>query len=96
MKQFAVYLLASRMRGTLYIGVTSDLLRRIHEHRSGTSSAFTRKYRVHRLVYFGLHDEAHPVIQREKSLKHRSRAWKIQLIERTNPEWQDLYESING
>ena len=96
MKQFAAYLLTSRMHGTLYIGVTSDLIRRVHEHRSGAASAFTRKYNVHRLVYFELHDEAHPAIQREKALEHWSRAWKVQLIERDNPEWRDLYEDICG
>jgi putative endonuclease len=96
MKQFAVYILASRMTGTLYIGVTSNLVRRMHQHRDGTASAFTRKYRVHRLVHFELYDRAEPALQREKSLKHWSRAWKIQLIEKLNPDWRDLYEEICG
>jgi putative endonuclease len=96
MKQFAIYILASRMNGTLYIGVTSDLVRRIHQHRTGTASAFTRKYRVHRLVYFEQHDTADRALQRGKNLKHWSRAWKIQLIERMNPQWRDLCDTMIG
>ncbi len=91
---YYVYMLASRPRGTLYIGVTGDLTRRVFEHRSGTVSGFTSRYGVHRLVWFEVFDNVAGAIQREKTLKHWLRAWKIALIERTNPTWLDLYEEI--
>ena len=87
------YLLASRRNGTLYLGVTSDLVRRIHEHRTG-SSGFTARYEVRHLVWFEPHDNIAVAIQRETSLKRWKRAWKIALIERDNPAWRDLWEEI--
>jgi putative endonuclease len=92
--QPAVYMLASQRNGTLYIGVTSDLVKRLWEHKNDAVEGFTEKYGVHRLVYFELHDEMSAAIQREKQLKKWNRAWKIELIEETNPEWKDLWESI--
>ncbi len=92
---YFVYMLASRKRGTLYIGVTNDLARRVSEHRGGTASGFTRKYRVHRLVYAETFDEIEDAIRREKAMKEWQRAWKIQLIEKDNPEWLDLYDTLN-
>ena len=89
-KQPAVYILASKPNGTLYVGVTSDLARRVEAHRSGTVGGFTKKYRVERLVYFELHDGMMEAIQREKRMKKWNRAWKIDLIEKTNPDWSDL------
>lgn len=89
-----VYILASRMRDTLYIGVTNDLLRRVTEHRSGLLEGFTMKYRIHRLVYFEQYDCPEQAIVREKRLKHWSRAAKIRLIEVINPDWRDLYIDI--
>ncbi len=90
-----VYILASRMNGTLYIGVTNDIARRVSEHRSGKGSEFAKQYRVHRLVYLEPHDDIRLAIQREKTLKEWKRAWKIALIEKDNPEWRDLYEELN-
>ena len=88
-----VYLMASRRNGTLYLGFPSDLVRRIHEHRTG-SSGFTARYEVRHLVWFEPHDNIAVAIQRETSLKRWKRAWKIALIERDNPAWRDLWEEI--
>jgi len=88
-----VYILASRSNGTLYIGVTSDLVRRVFEHRNGFSR-FTARYGVVRLVYFEVHDSITAAIQREKNIKHWPRGWKIALIEGRNPDWRDLYDEI--
>lgn len=90
-----VYILASRMNGTLYIGVTNDIARRVREHRSGKGSAFAKKHRVHRLVYLEPHEDIRLAIQREKTLKEWKRAWKIALIEKDNPDWRDLAEELN-
>jgi putative endonuclease len=95
-EQPAVYILASRRNGTLYTGVTSDLLKRIWEHRSGLAEGFTKRYGVHRLVYFDIHDYLTEAIRREKQIKKWRRAWKIDLIERTNPQWHDLWPTIVG
>ncbi|WP_303905075.1 GIY-YIG nuclease family protein [Thiohalomonas denitrificans] len=92
--QPAVYILASRRNGTLYVGVTSDLVKRVWEHRNNVSEGFTKKYRVHRLVYFELHEDMVGAIVREKRLKKWNRAWKLALIEKGNPEWRDLYSEI--
>jgi len=89
-----VYILASRIGGTLYIGVTNDLVRRVHEHRSKTIGGFTRKYNVTRLVYFESFADIENAILREKRLKRWKRRWKIQLNEESNPNWNDLYPSI--
>jgi putative endonuclease len=94
MKQPAVYLLASRRNGTLSMGVTSDLVKRIWEHRNDIVERFTTRYGVHSLVYFELHDDMPEAIRREKQIKKWNRAWKIELIERTNPQWQDLWGSL--
>jgi putative endonuclease len=91
---YYVYMLASRPRGTLYIGVTRDLMRRTWEHRHGAVPGFTSRYRVSRLVWFEVVDDVTAAIQREKTLKHRLRAWKIALIERANLTWRDLYEEV--
>ena len=94
MKQPAVYILASKRNGTLYIGVTSNLAGRIEGHRAGVVEGFTKDYGVHLLVYFELHDGMYEAIQREKRLKKWNRAWKIRLIEQTNPGWRDLSGEI--
>jgi putative endonuclease len=89
-----VYILASRRNGTLYIGVTTDLVRRVAEHKEGVVEGFTRKYGVKILVHFDVFDEVEAAIVREKQLKEWKRAWKLRLIEETNPDWRDLYEEI--
>ena len=94
MKQPCVYLLASRRNGTLYIGVTSDLVRRIWEHRNHVVDGFTKKYGVDKLVWYEPHDSMESAIQREKAIKEWKRAWKLDLIEKANPEWVDLYETL--
>ena len=93
-KQPAVYILASKRNGTLYVGVTGDLRRRVWEHKQDVVEGFTMKYRVHRLVYFELHADMAEAILREKRIKKWNRAWKIELIEKTNPEWNDLWSQI--
>jgi len=90
----AVYILASKRNGTLYIGVTSDLRKRIWEHREGFVDGFTKKYSVHRLVYYELFADMYNAITREKRLKKWRRAWKIRLIEEKNPRWDDLWQQI--
>jgi putative endonuclease len=92
---YYVYILASRRNGTLYVGVTNDLIRRVWEHRQGIGG-FTTKYGITRLVHFEDTPNVTPAIQREKNLKHWPRAWKIALIERANSEWHDLYDEITG
>ena len=87
----AVYIMASGQHGTLYIGVTSDLIQRVHEHREGLTPGFTSRYGVKRLVWYEPWDSIVEAIQREKSLKKYKREWKVNLIERENPQWMDLY-----
>lgn len=94
MKNYYVYILASGKRGTLYIGVTNNLARRTHEHKTGIAPGFTRKYRIKTLVWYEVHQDIEAAIQREKSLKRWYRDWKIDLIETENPEWRDLYENL--
>ena len=94
MKQPAVYILASHRNGTLYTGVTSDLVQRIWQHKNDILEGFTKKYGVHILVYYELHDDMENAIIREKRVKKWNRAWKLRLIEEMNPEWNDLYELI--
>jgi len=89
-----VYILASAPNGILYIGVTSDLVRRIYEHRNGLVAGFTKKYSVKYLVYFEHHETIQAAIQREHNMKHWPRKWKVRLILAGNPEWNDLYETI--
>jgi len=93
---FWVYILASKPGGTLYVGVTNDLVRRTYEHRSDLIPGFTKRYGVKRLVYFEEHDTAYAAIQREKNIKHWSREWKIDLILSKNADWRDLYDEIVG
>lgn len=94
MKIFYVYILTSKKRGTLYIGVTSNLVKRVYEHRESVVKGFTKKYHVIHLVYFESCDDPNTAIAREKQLKNWRREWKIQLIERDNPDWNDLYDEI--
>ncbi len=94
MKLPCVYILASKRNGTLYIGVTSNLVKRVWEHKNDLVEGFTQKYRIHHLVWYEVHDEMEAAISREKQLKGWKRKWKIGLIEEMNPEWTDLYESI--
>ncbi|WP_184262174.1 GIY-YIG nuclease family protein [Rhodopseudomonas rhenobacensis] len=95
-RSFYVYILASRIGRTLYIGVTNDLVRRIAEHRSKAAESFTKRYEVDRLVYFECFDDIAAAIHREKRLKKWKREWKVQLIEKDNPDWNDLYPGIAG
>ena len=94
MRSYYVYILASGKDGTLYIGVTNDLLRRIYEHKRGLIKGFTGKYKVDQLVYYEDTDDVSVAIQREKQLKSWQRQWKIELIEQSNPQWRDLAEDI--
>jgi len=94
MRQPAVYVLASKPYGTLYVGVTSNLAARVEAHRSGAVAGFTKEYGVDRLVYFELHETMIDAIQREKRIKKWNRAWKLELIEKENPLWEDLAEKI--
>ncbi|MBM3515294.1 MAG: GIY-YIG nuclease family protein [Alphaproteobacteria bacterium] len=91
---FYVYILASKRNGTLYVGMTNDLIRRVHEHRTGAADGFTKKYGVKTLVYFEDAETAAVAIKREKRLKDWPRAWKKRAIERENPLWRDLYGDI--
>ena len=94
MKNFYVYILCSKRNGTLYIGITSDLIKRLYEHKNDLVNGFTKKYNVHRLVWYEIHESAESAITREKQIKKWKRAWKIKMIEQSNPEWNDLYETI--
>lgn len=93
-KQFYVYILASKRNGTLYIGVTSDLVQRIWQHKNKMLEGFTQKYNVDRLVYYEAHSNVESAIIREKQMKKWRRAWKIRLIEGKNSDWKDLYDDI--
>ena len=95
MRSFFVYMLASHRHGTLYVGMTNNLPRRIYEHRNGLVPGFTKRHNIKQLVYLEEHPTAASAIQREKNIKHWPRRWKIQTIEKTNPTWRDLYEEIN-
>ena len=94
MRAPCVYLLASQTHGTLYCGVTADLMRRVWEHRNDVAPGFTSKYSVHRLVWFELHGSMIEAIERERRIKHWRRAWKVNLIEATNPHWLDLFPNL--
>jgi putative endonuclease len=89
-----IYILTNRPNGTLYVGVTSDIARRVWEHREGVVDGFTRRHALKRLVYVEPHDDIRDAIQREKLMKHWSRSWKVQLILRSNPDWSDLYAQL--
>lgn len=95
-KQPCVYMLASRRNGTLYVGVTSNLVGRVFQHRNGLAEGFTKKYGVHMLVWFELHERMESAILREKRIKKWPRAAKIGLIEASNPEWRDLWTDLTG
>jgi putative endonuclease len=95
-KQFYVYILASKPNGTLYTGVTSNLIQRVWQHKNDVIQGFTRKYNVKTLVYYEVHENAESALTREKKIKRWRRAWKLGLIENSNPEWRDLYENILG
>ena len=89
-----MYIMSNRPNGTLYIGVTADLVRRVFQHRSGTGSEFVRKYGLTRLIYAERHEDILRAIQREKNMKDWPRAWKVRLIETINPDWRDLYDEL--
>ena len=91
---YYVYLLASRKHGTLYLGVTNDLVRRGYEHKAGATAGFTARYGVNRLVWFEVHDDIEAAILREKKVKKSRRDWKIALIEAENPDWLDLWQAL--
>jgi putative endonuclease len=91
---FYVYLLASQRNGTLYLGMTRDLVRRVHQHKSKATPGFTSRYGVQRLVWFEVYDDPVSAITREKDIKKWQRAWKLRLIETGNPSWRDLYDEI--
>lgn len=95
MKHPVVYIVASKKNGTLYVGVTSDLVKRIWQHKNHVVTGFTEEYEVNQLVYFEQFDDMTNAITREKVLKKWNRAWKIRLIEKTNPNWLDLYNEIS-
>jgi putative endonuclease len=94
MKKFYVYILCSKRNGTLYTGVTLDLQKRIYEHKNDLVEGFTKKYHVHRLVWYEMHESPESAITREKQIKKWKRAWKLKLIEQHNLDWADLYEKI--
>ncbi len=93
-KQYYLYILASKKNGTLYVGMTNDLVRRIQEHHSRAIKGFTEKYMVHRLVYYEVYDSPEEAIRSEKNIKAWQRAWKIRLIETVNPSWQDISNDL--
>ena len=89
-----VYFLTNRPNGILYVGVTSNLIQRVHQHRTGAAAGFTKRYGLKRLVYFEVFDDIRSAIQREHNIKHWSRTWKVRLILENNPEWSDLYDTL--
>jgi putative endonuclease len=93
-KQPAVYILASRKNGTLYTGVTSDLIKRMWEHKNDLVEGFSKRYGVHNLVWYELHADMTSAIEKEKNIKEWKRKWKLNLIEKINPDWRDLYDDI--
>ncbi len=94
MKTYFVYIMASKKNGTLYIGMTSNLVRRVYEHKNNMNEGFTKKYGIHTLVYYEHITDVHAAIAREKQMKKWKRQWKINLIEKENPDWDDLYEKL--
>jgi putative endonuclease len=93
---YYVYIMASKKKGTLYIGVTGDLIKRVYEHKNDLVDGFTKKYGIHNLVHYEQTEDVNSAIQREKRLKAWKRQWKIELIEQMNPNWNDLYNEIIG
>jgi putative endonuclease len=96
MNDYFVYILASKRNGTLYIGVTNNLLSRVAQHKEGRVAGFTTKYDVHKLVYYEKYGDIRAAITREKQMKKWERQWKMRLIEKENPEWRDLFESLTA
>ena len=94
MNQYYVYILANKKNGTLYLGITNNLIRRVFEHRNNYVDGFTKKYEVHKLVYYEITSDVESAITREKAIKKWNRKWKIRLIETMNPEWNDLYNEL--
>jgi putative endonuclease len=94
-KQYFVYILASKRNGTLYVGMTNDLAKRIEQHKSGLGSAFTKRYAIHLLAHVESYGTQANALQREKNIKAWRRAWKLELIEKTNPNWEDLTETLH-
>ena len=94
MRDPCVYILTNRPKGTLYVGVTSDVAQRVWQHKNDVVEGFTKRYRIHKLVWYEKHDTMETAIMREKALKKWNRAWKIELIEKENPQWRDLYDEI--
>lgn len=95
MKYFCTYILTNKKNGTLYTGITSNLYKRVWEHKGDFVDGFTKRYGVHTLVYFEIHDNPDEAIRREKQIKRWRRKWKIELIEQSNPEWRDLFEELD-
>jgi putative endonuclease len=93
-ENFYVYILSTQRRGTLYVGITSNLLKRVYEHKNGVVDGFTKKYVVHRLVYYEVAKDAETALTRERQIKKWNREWKLRLIEEHNPEWEDLYTDL--
>ena len=93
-KQFYVYILASRRNGTIYVGMTSALMQRVWQHKNNLVEGFTSKYKVDQLVYYEMIEDPNVAVQRERQLKKWNRKWKLQLIEKMNPTWRDLYDDI--
>ncbi|MBI4699000.1 MAG: GIY-YIG nuclease family protein [Nitrospirae bacterium] len=96
MKYYYVYMLSSKRNGTLYTGVTSDIIKRVYEHKNGLIEGFTLKYNIHNLVWYEMHESVESAIQREKQIKKWKREWKLNLIEKENPDWMDMYENIRS
>jgi putative endonuclease len=94
MKEYSVYILANKRKGTLYVGFTTDLVQRVYSHKNDLVEGFTKKYGVHTLVYYETGGDYEGTLIREKQIKEWKRQWKIELIEKSNPEWRDLYEDI--
>jgi putative endonuclease len=94
MQQYYVYILANKKNGTIYIGITGDLIKRIYEHKQNLIDGFTKKYNIHDLVYYEVHKEIEEAINREKQIKKWNRKWKLRLIEKDNPTWMDLYAEM--
>jgi len=94
MKQPAVYILASQIRGTLYIGVTSDIVKRVYQHKNNIVDGFSKEHSTHKLVHYELFGDMYEAIKREKQLKKWKRVWKLELIEKNNSDWKDLYGDV--
>ena len=94
MNPYYVYILANKINGPIYIGVTNDLISRVYAHRNNLVEGFTQKYHIHNLVYYEAYNDINEAINREKRMKKRKRQWKIELIEKNNPAWEDLYDHI--